>query len=61
MKQIVSITALIIISIIAIAPCMLILTEGEDGSITIWNFVGLAYLIVLCWAVDKLGIINDNK
>lgn len=61
MKQIASIVALCIAAIIAISPCMLILTEGEDGGITIWNFVGIAYLIVLCWAVDKLGIINDNK
>ena len=32
---------------IILAPCLLTLTEGENGEMTIWNFVGIAYTIAL--------------
>lgn len=29
------------------APCLLIFSVGEDGEMTVWNFVGLAWLGLL--------------
>lgn len=34
-----------LIVMILLSPCLLIFTESKDGSITIWNFVGIAYLL----------------
>lgn len=31
--------------LVLFAPVLLIITEGPDGVITIWNFVGIAYLL----------------
>ena len=31
--------------LVLFAPVLLIITEGPDGGITIWNFVGIAYLM----------------
>ena len=31
--------------LVLFAPVLLIITEGPDGGITIWNFVGIAYLL----------------
>lgn len=28
-------------------PVLLIFSEGSDGGITVWNFVGIAWLLVL--------------
>ena len=34
---------------ILLSPILLIFTEGKDGSITPWNFVGIAYLLgIIC-------------
>lgn len=34
---------------ILLSPILLIFTEGRDGSITVWNFVGIAYLLgIIC-------------
>lgn len=33
--------------LVLFAPILLIITEGPDGGITIWNFVGIAY--ALAW------------
>ncbi|MBQ8676013.1 MAG: hypothetical protein IJ528_07285 [Bacteroidaceae bacterium] len=33
--------------LVLFAPVLLIITEGPDGGITIWNFVGIAY--ALAW------------
>lgn len=34
---------------ILMSPILLIFTEGRDGSITVWNFVGIAYLLgIIC-------------
>ena len=35
--------------LVLFAPILLIITEGPDGGITIWNFVGLAY--ALAWVI----------
>lgn len=40
-----------IIMIIVVSPIALIFTCGEHGGITVWNFVGLAYLLILCFTV----------
>lgn len=40
------ILALIYLCVLVLfAPVLLIITEGPDGGITIWNFVGIAYLM----------------
>ncbi len=31
--------------LVLFAPVLLIITEGPDGGITIWNFAGIAYLL----------------
>ena len=31
--------------VVLFTPVLLIITEGPDGGITIWNFVGIAYLL----------------
>ena len=31
--------------LVLFAPVLLIINEGPDGGITIWNFVGIAYLM----------------
>lgn len=31
--------------LVLFAPVLLIITEGPDGGITIWNYVGIAYLL----------------
>ena len=34
---------------ILLSPILLIFTEGRDGSITVWNFVGIASLLgIIC-------------
>ena len=35
--------------LVLFAPVLLIITEGPDGGITIWNFVGIAY--ALAWVI----------
>ena len=42
-----------IIMIVVVSPIALIFTCGEHGGITAWNFVGLAYLLILCFAVKS--------
>lgn len=39
--------------IISISPIALVFSCGDDGGITVWNFVGLAYLLVLCFVVKE--------
>ena len=31
--------------VVLFTPVLFIITEGPDGGITIWNFVGIAYLL----------------
>ena len=42
-----------IIMIVVVSPIALIFTCGEHGGITVWNFVELAYLLILCFAVKS--------
>ena len=42
-----------IIMIVVVSPIALIFTCGEHGGITVWNFAGLAYLLILCFAVKS--------
>lgn len=35
--------------LVLFAPVLLIISEGPDGGVTIWNFVGIAYL--LAWVI----------
>lgn len=41
---IIAIAAWLVVMIL-LSPCLLIFTEGKDGGITVWNFVGIAYLL----------------
>lgn len=36
-------------------PTFLIFTKGKDDSITVWNFVGILWLLMLCWIVGKIS------
>lgn len=35
-------------------PVLLIFSEGQDGGITVWNFVGIAWLLVLVGIGSKV-------
>lgn len=39
--------AMIIALLVLAAPCLLIFCEGNDGNPTVWNFVGIAWLVGL--------------
>lgn len=42
-----------VVMIICICPIALVFSCGDDGGVTIWNFVGLAYLLILCFVVKE--------
>lgn len=39
--------AMIIAMLVLAAPCLLIFCEGNDGNPTVWNFVGIAWIVGL--------------
>lgn len=47
--------AVIIVVMVLLSPILLIFTESKDGSITIWNFVGIAYLLMVVWLGDRVN------
>lgn len=55
-----TIIGLFIVMMIVLSPCLLIFTEGKDGGITIWNFVGIAYTLGIAWIVGYV-IKRDKK
>ena len=46
-----AIIGLFIVMMIVLSPCLLIFTESKDGGITIWNFVGIAYMLGIVWII----------
>ena len=36
------------------APCLLIFSEGKDGNVTIWNFVGFAWCVGIYYFIRKM-------
>ena len=54
--MIIAIAAWLVVMIL-LSPCLLIFTEGRDGGITVWNFVGIAYLLgvigIVGYAIKK--------
>lgn len=46
---------LYLIAFVFVLPTLLIFTQGNDGSITVWNFVGILWLLMLCWIVGKVS------
>lgn len=32
---------------IMVAPCLLVFSVGKDGELTVWNLVGLTWMVVL--------------
>lgn len=43
--QFVILALIYLLVLVLFTPVLLIITEGPDGGITIWNFVGIAYLL----------------
>ena len=39
---------------IVLLPCLLAFTEGVNGEPTIWKVIGIAYMIMLVFAVKKI-------
>lgn len=37
------------------APCVLVFSVGHDGELTIWNFVGLAWCVILYGIFKKFS------
>lgn len=51
--------AVLLLGVVIIAPCALILSEGNNGEPTIWNFIGIAYMFALVAIVRKLNLLED--
>lgn len=43
--QFVVLALIYLLVLVLFAPVLLIITEGPNGEITIWNFLGIAYLL----------------
>ena len=57
-KRVISVLQLVAVCAFLVAmclPCLLILSEGRDGELTVWNFIGLAWAVGLVWAVRRAG------
>ena len=55
MKNFIKHAAYVLLMVVLAAPCLLTFSEDQDGSITIWNFVGLAWLFML----TRIGVIYE--
>ena len=44
-----------IVVVVLLSPTLLIFSEGKDGSITIWNFVGIGHLLLIVWLAGKVN------
>ena len=56
--------AVMLVAMILLSPCLLVFTEGKDGGITVWNFVGIAYIIgviAIVWLINKKHQDHDNR
>lgn len=51
--------AVILLGALIVSPCLLIVSQGEDGEPTIWNLIGLAYTFALVAVVKKLKLLED--
>ena len=40
-------TACMLALMVLVAPCLLVFSVGKDGELTVWNLVGLAWMVVL--------------
>lgn len=47
--------AVMVVIMVLLSPILLIFTESKDGSITIWNFVGIAYLLMVVGLAYKVN------
>ena len=52
------VTAVIFAAMLVFSPCLLIFTESRGGDITVWNFVGLAYLLLLVWICKRTNFFD---
>ena len=46
---------LYLIALAFVLPTLLIFTKGNNDSITVWNFVGILWLLMLSWIVGKIS------
>ena len=56
--------AVLLVAMILLSPCLLVFTEGKDGGITVWNFVGIAYIlgvIAVIWYMNKRYQDHDDR
>ena len=54
LKSWLAVAGLWLLGFILVCPCLLTFTEGMDGSPTVWNFVGLAWIVMLVFSVKFL-------
>jgi len=55
LSTIIAISAWLVVMVL-LSPCLLTFTEGRDGGITVWNFVGIIYtlgVIGIIWYAIK--------
>lgn len=51
----VSLMAAMVVALIALClPCFLIFSSGNDGELTVWNFVGIGWTCVLAIILKKV-------
>ena len=54
--------AIALIAMMAVcAPCLLTFSVGDDGNLTVWNFVGVAYAAILFQGFKKLGSHSSER
>lgn len=54
--------AIALIAMMAVcAPCLLTFSVGDDGNLTVWNFVGLAYSAMLYKGAKKVSRVSSER
>ena len=46
--------AMVVALIVLCLPCFLIFSSGNDGELTVWNFVGIGWTCVLAIVLKKV-------
>ena len=51
----ISLMAAMVVALVALClPCFLIFSQGSDGELTVWNFIGIGWTCVLAIVLKKV-------
>lgn len=53
--------AIMAVVLVLLSPILLIFTESKEGCITIWNFVGIGYLLLIMWLAERVNKYYKSK